>query len=428
VSFKKVLCTVLLIATFCGILSGCYDKKEIDDLTFVVAMGIDKGKVNAIKMTVQYAIPAAMGGMGGGGGGGDTSKSIGLATVEAPSIYSGLNMINNFIGKQISMSHAIVAVFSEEIAKSGKLHGYLLAMARGREFRPNMYIAVSRSSAEDYLKSIKPIQEVNPAKYYELKFATYKYTGFTANTQFGRFFDYQESTAIQPVATLVGVGTYESSKDIDAAKSTYIEKGRKKPLMGDYKAGDVPKTGDIKGETMGLAVFEGPKMAGELDGQEATMYLIASGQYKSSYVTFQDPHEEDSYVILNLKQSRVPKYNIDLSNGKPNISLKLKLEADFLSIQSGINYEDDGLRKEFEQSASLFMKNEITRLLNRTAKEFHSDICGFGRFAKGKFLTWNQWISYDWLKKYKDATFNVDVDLKIRRPGLLIRSQPSASQ
>lgn len=427
--YLRPTCLLITVFLLAGLFSGCYDRREVDDLTYAIAIGFDEGTVNPLRMTVQYAIPLAIGGGGGGGdggGGGGPEGSLSTVTIEAPTIYSGLNMLNNFIGKQLFMSHAKVAVFSEEIARNGQMHDYIHAMMRGREFRPNMNIVVSRTSAEDYITSIKPIQEADPAKYYELKFATYEYTGLTANTQLNTFYCAQESEDQQAVAVLVGVGKYETSKDIDAAKSTAAKKGRDKPLMGDYLAGEIPKAGDIKGETLGLAVFAGTKMAGELDGQEATMYLMASGRFKHAFLTFPDPEEKDSYVVLNVRQSRTPAYRVVLTGEKPDITLGIKLEADFLSIQSGNNYEESKLA-EFEDSAEQFLKNELVRFLNRTTNELHSDVVGFGRYAKGKFLFWNDWINYRWLNKYESSSFNVNVDLKIRRTGLMIRSMPAVS-
>lgn len=428
---KRLIGIILLSSVFTGLFTGCYDGREVDDLTYAIAIGFDKGNVNPLKLTLQYAIPLAIGSGGGGGGGGGESgggpKSLGQVTIEAPTIYSGLNMLNNFIGKQINMSHAKLTVFSEEIAKSGMMHQYLHAMVRGREFRPNMYVAVSKGSAEEYITSIKPMQEADPAKYYELKFATYAYTGLTSNTQLSNFYNQQEASDIQSAATLVGVGMYEASKDIDAARSTADEKGRKKPFMGDYLAGEIPKSGDIKGETLGLALFDGEKMTGELDGQETIMYLMASGKFDHAYMTFPDPENKNTYIVLNVRQSRKPQYKIDYSGGKPHISLNVKMEADFLSIQSGIGYEEGSKLIEFEDSAEKFLNSEIVRLLNRTTKELHCDAVGFGRYAKQKFLTWKDWMGFNWLAKYRDSTFDVGVDLKIRRTGLMIRSIPSLS-
>ena len=420
---KKLNYIIITILLSCILLSGCYDRKELDDLTYIMAIGLDKGTTNNLRMTLQYAVPLAIGGGGGSSGGGGGPKSVSNVTVECPSLYAGLNMINNFVGKQVTFSHAKLIIFSEELIQGGQMVNIVRAFLRGREFRPNMYVAVSRGSAEDYIKSVIPIQEADPSKYYELKFSAYTYTGFTANTQIHNFIVNTTSPAIQPVATLIGVGKYEASKDfID--KSTALTKGRPNPLEGDYKAGDIPKTGDIKGETMGLAVFDGLNLVGELDGAEATNYLMATGEFKHAYMTFPDPQAKDRYIILDVKQSRKPVRRVEFVDGKPKIDIKVMLEADFLSIQSGINYENVENTGIFEKSTQEFLKMDIEKLLSRTTKEFHSDICGFGKETKSKFLTWNEWARINWLGIYKDSSFNVNVNLKVRRPGLMIRSSP----
>lgn len=420
---KKVL-IILSLIIFIIPLSGCYDKREVNEQTYVIAMGFDKGKTNILRLTLQYAIPKAIGAGGGGsgsssGGGGD--KSLGEVTVEAPNLYAGLTMANNFIGRQMNISHAKVAVFSEEIAKDGSMWKYIHGMRRGREFRPNLDIAISRDSAEKYIQSIKPVQEVDPAKYYELKFSNFIYTGFAANTQFHTFYYDQENLDSQPIATLVGVGNYKTIEEVDSSKSTVSQKGRLYPLEGDYKAGDVPKVGDISGQTMGLAAFKGNKMVGELDGGEATSYLLSTGYFKHAYVTIPDPIKKDSYIVINLRQNRIPKRKVEIVNGNPKISLTMNVEADFLSIQSGIDYEYTYLES-FEKFTSEFLKEEILRFLNRTSKELKSDICGFGSNAKMNFLTWDDWKKVEWLSKYKDSEFDVEVNFKIRRTGLMIRS------
>lgn len=422
---KKTLCVLLISAILCSVFSGCFDRREIDDLTYVIAMGIDKGETSTLRFTIQYAIPIAMGGGGEGGSGGGGSEAVSTLTVECPSLLAGINMINNSVGKQVSLAHAKVMVFSEELARSGSVSILTRAVTRIKEFRPNLVIAIARGTAEEYLKSIQPKQEADPSKYYELKFNAYKYTGFSDNTELHDFHIREESYGVQPVAALVGVNKKKSIEDLAADNSTAAEKDRsEKPSEGDYLAGDLPRVGDIQGETMGLAVFCGPTLVGELDGNETTRYLMVTGKYRYAYVTFPDPQKNNSIIVLNLKQSRNPIHKIEMVGDKPHIKVEIRLEADFMSIQSGINYESSGLREIFEQSAEAKLGEEILNLLNKTAKEMRSDIFGFGNEYKYRFLTWDDWQSFEWLKKYKDAAFDVVVDVKVRRPGLSVRNSP----
>ena len=66
----------------------------------------------------------------------------------------------------------------------------------------------------------------------------------------------------------------------------------------------------------------------------------------------------------------------------------------------------------------------IMRYLNKTTKEFNADIAGFGAHMSKNFLTWREWKDFDWLSRYKDATFVIDVDFKVRRPGLIFYYTP----
>ncbi|HHW49307.1 MAG TPA: Ger(x)C family spore germination protein [Clostridiaceae bacterium] len=418
---------IALLALFAAtLLAGCYDSREIDDMAYVVSLGLDKGKTNALRLTIQIAIPVATGaGSSGneGGGGGEGSDSSFITTIETPTLYSGLNMANNYISKQLNMSHAKVIVISEEIAREG-VQRYVNAIMRGREFRGNMFVLVSKGKAEEFIKETKPKFEVNPAKYFELNLMSYRYTGFIANTQLINFYLQEKCTCSQAVAILGGVNRFQSAEDFDLNGSTYLEKGKPFPMEGDFIAGEVPRIGMIKSEFMGLAVFDGDKMVGELDGEEANYYLMLTGKYENSFFTVPDPLVKDYFVVLSLKTSRPPERKVTMSGDIPHISAKVKLEADILSIQSGKNYEDPKNVHLLEAATEEYIRNSMQKLLYKTSKELKTDIFGFGKSIKGTFLTWQDWIDFNWLDKYKNATFDVSVDFKIRRPGLMIRSTP----
>ena len=417
---------VLIICLVLSLFTGCYDSREIDDLTYIIALGLDKGAIEPLRLTLQYAIPKEMGGGGGGGEGGGKggSKSIGSITIECPTLYAGLNMANGFIGKKVNASHAVAIVISEELAKEG-VRKYIHAAERGREFRPNMYIVVSNSSAEEYLKQIKPVQEVDPVKYYQLIFTAYQYTGFTPNSSYYHFYQGMTSDSEQPVAILAGVGKYKSSKEFaNIEAGTASDKGRTPPLGGDFKAGNLPKIGDQNSEVMGLAVFNGDKFVGEMDGEDSTNFIILKGYFKHAYLTIPDPEVPGYFIVLDIKQNRFPEKKVKIVGDTPQIYTRIKLEADLVSIQSGYNYEDPRNLFIVENAASAFLKEEITKFLYRTAKDFNSDIVGFGKLAARNFLTTKQWEDYRWLDKYKNSNFNVDVEVMIRRPGLIIRTSP----
>jgi len=417
---KRAICLIIVLTLLCGLMTGCFDKKEVDELGYVIAMGLDKGKNNYLRLTFQIAKPEA-GGEEGGGGGGPNSSSV---TVETPTIYSGINMVNTFVSKQLNLSHNKLVVFSEELAKEG-VEPYLHPLLRGREFRPSVHMVVSKCSAEEYLNNVQPELALKPSKFYELAFQSYSYTGLIPNVQFHDFYMDSESLCKDPVAVLGGVGRFKSSDEFDVDNSTFRERGRNTPVGGDFFGGDIPKVGGIKAENMGVAVFSGDKMVGEMDGTDSKYLLLATGDYGHAYWSLKDPKEEDKYILLDIKQSRRPNHKVTLVDGKPQIDVKIVLEADVLAIQSTIDYEQGELTDFLEKYVEELIREEMIIFLQKTSKEFGADICGFGRYAKKYFLTWEEWEKYGWKSRYKDATFNVDVNFKLRRPGLILKTFPS---
>ena len=418
----RLFSLIMILMILNAFIIGCYDQREVDDMAYAVAVGLDKGKNNFLKLTLQFAAPLTLAGGGGGGGesgGGGKKEKTNMITVETPSLYAGLNMINVSLSKQVNLSHAKIVIFSEDLAKEG-VNKFVYGLIRGKEFRPNINIAVARNSAEEVISNIKPILDPHPAKYYELLFKGSNYTGFFSSNQLQDFYSDIQSPSRQAVASLFEKDKFEDSGKFNNDDSTYIKKGHPYPLEGDYKAGDVPKTGDVKAQVIGLAVFRADKMVGELDGEEAGYYLMMNGEFHYSYWSIPDPRDKDYIVVINLKQSRKPVIKVNITGSRPEISVNVKLEADFISIQSGQNYEADN--EFFEASTEAFLKEGMLRFLHKTAKEYKSDICGFGKQVQGKFLFWNQWEKFGWLNQYKDADFKVNVDLRMRRPGLIVRT------
>ena len=104
----------------CSLICGCADSNEPNNIAYVTAVGIDRSKNNKenYDITFQIAKPTQISGGASeeGGKGGEIIQNI---TVEAPTIYAGIETANFIISKMISLSHVKLFVFSEEIAREG---------------------------------------------------------------------------------------------------------------------------------------------------------------------------------------------------------------------------------------------------------------------------------------------------------------------
>ncbi|NLH96396.1 MAG: Ger(x)C family spore germination protein [Clostridiaceae bacterium] len=416
VVYLRIGCCLLLLIMSLA-LSGCYDQREIDEMAYPLAVGLDVGRANILRMTLQLAAPLSIGGGGGGesggGGGGAGGKPVSVITVDTPSIYSGLNMVNNVISKEINMSHAKVIVISRKLAEKG-ISKYIQAMMRGREFRPDMFIVVTDDPPDVYLREVSSVLESNPAKYYELLLGK-DYSSYYPEARIADFHHAIERLDIEPTAVLSGINPKESVEEIDMMGKTgehYLDEGR-------YEAGNVPAVSELKNVAMGTAVFRGGKMVGTLNGIESVCFQMVTGRYNHSYWTIPDITGSGNVIVMNVVQRKRPKTTVEMKDGKPYITVRLDLEGDYTSIQRTLEHEK--YPEAIENKTIEVIRENVTTFLRRTAEEFDSDICGLGRFMKGKFLTWDEWEKFDWPSHYRNSEFNVEVKFKIRRTGLIIR-------
>lgn len=398
--FKKVF--VILILLF--FLTGCYDREEIDNITYVIALGIDKGEKDNLKLTMQYF---TINEKSADDVGNEETASI---VIEASSIMNAINIVNNSIDRKVSFSHTKLIVLSEELARQGNIIRLLKPIQNSREFRPNIYMAVSKDSASDYLKTIEKLNKSNIARYYRLIFSSYEYSGYYMASTKDDFYYKMCECDVGAVVPYVSINHVKDVENI----AKQVSKN------GNYKAGKIPEKGkEAKAQIMGVAVFNEDKMVGVLNGEEVTYFLMAIGEFKKSLYTINDPLSPKDIVNVRLNKRARPKIKVSIRNNKPKIDVDIKLVAEYVYFESDVDYNKSRNNARLVNHIENTIKGNISKVLEKTAKEYKSDICLFGKHARKNFLTWKEWEKYGWENKYKDVNFDVNVSVKIKMLGMI---------
>lgn len=117
----NIVIFAILLVVFINGFSDSYTMHNISNLAHVLALGIDKGENAKLKLSAQFSKSSLF----AKGGSSDASSSIFLISAEADSIFSALNLLNSYIGKEINLSHCSVIIFSEDYAKERYIYGDL---------------------------------------------------------------------------------------------------------------------------------------------------------------------------------------------------------------------------------------------------------------------------------------------------------------
>lgn len=394
---EKFLIFIFLI--FCIInLSGCYDANSVETLAYAVAIGIDKVQDGVINLTIQFAVPKASDASSGS----SQASTSTVVNVNCATIDEGISLINSYISKKVNLSHCKVIVFSEELAYEG-LSDYILNLMNNVEVRPDCNIIISRCDAYSFLSNSTPTLESVPARYYELILNSSEYTGYTDSIYLTDFYERLLNNRCEPIGILGGVNTKETQNSTSNVNA----------LGNSYKADETPLQTQNNIENMGLAVFSGDLLIGELNGIETLCHMIISNKLKNATITIPNPISPNTNISLSINLKKPTKNKVRIINDYPYITSKVWVTGYVLNVNDSLDLTDKEYVQEINNVVSAYLNYCISSYLYKTSKEFHSDIDDFSSYILINYLTKDDWEKADWVNNYKNSFFKVTVDCNI---------------
>ncbi|MEW8977107.1 MAG: Ger(x)C family spore germination protein [Symbiobacterium sp.] len=387
------------------LLTGCWNKMELEEGAYVLAVGIDEGKGSPYAVTVVIAKPSALAGEKNGGG---DEPPVLTTTAEAPSLASARAVLHGYVGRQVLFHHTMVFFVHEELARTKGLP-FLDELLRFRQIRETAFLVVTREPAADFLRALKPELEKDPVRF--IAQLTYHYR--TSGTL-------PAASQIRAVASLLNVG-YAQPVTYYAAlvdEGSPAKKGSPDPRVG-YAAGELPRQGGIPVEMIGAAAFRQSRMVGVLTAEETRALLMLQNRFQSAYAAFRDPRQPGQYVTLHLRRGRPTRIVLERLGERPAIRAEVILEAEVVAMPSGVDYSEPGAQEELERAVAGQLEETLQALIRKT-QEWRVDVVGFGRYAIARFPTVQAWESYSWPERYPEAEVHTSVRVSLRRYGLTL--------
>lgn len=421
---KKCILTLLLLSLV--ILNGCWDRRELESLALVQTLGLDLGPGGkGITITTMIAIPPKLKGGGGGGGeGGGSETGVFVLSMQSPTIYEGFNLINTTVNREVTLLQNTALIIGEDLARQG-VRKWIDTLVRFREMRRTMLLFVCQGKAAEIMQ-VKPKLERNPSEYFTDLARLSKRTGMFPMVNVHEFLDRYEAYNQEPYAPLLTKYHRQDPDEYPPSSQTSPPENSAKPQDKSTPGAGTkakPKTGsEAKPEAkdvrmIGTAIFKKDKMIGTFDIYETQCLLLLSNKFREAELSTSDPLKKDTQIGYRLLATSPPQIKYWHKNGRDNFSVKLKLEADLTSIQSGIDYTQPSREVILSRHIARELNNRIQRTISK-AQLFNTDVFGFGSIVQNTFLTTKEWERYRWREKFKNAKINTQVKLELRRVGV----------
>lgn len=389
------LLSILTTLTVLLLLTGCWSKKELNELAVATALGIDK-QGDQYHFSVQIINPDS----GAPGKLSSSSSPIFTYSLQANSTFEAYRKVTTAAPRRIYMSHLRIVVIGEELAKEGISH-VMDFLSRDHQMRSDFYILISKEMpAEQILRTITLLEQLPSNKLFDSLEASSSVWGSTVKATLDHF--------------LIEITTEGKSAILSAVTST-----------GNQKSGDTIENKNKVAnneilEFVGTGVFIKDKLAGWLTQEESKIYNFITGGIKSTIDVIELPEQKGNIALEVIKATSKSKGHF--VENKPVIDLKVLVEANIGESLSNIDLTKNHTLKDLEKLEEQKLTNEINILIEKAQQNLHSDFFGFGRtLHRDAPEEWRQWKE-NWNERFANLTVNVQVQVKVKGSGTVTNS------
>jgi len=377
-----VLCLLLL----CNSLTGCWSRRELNELSLTMGIGLDK-RGNRYTLSVEVINPEAMAQKG------STGPAVGIYREEGRSILECLRRLTTRVPRYLYMAHLRIMVIGEELAREG-IANVLDFFMRDNDLRPDFYVIVAKNdTASDILQFPTQLERIPANKLYN----SLENAGKQWSPAEGIHLD-------ELVSNLTSHGSYN-------AVLPGIEVSPNLPL----KAG-LTSEANLAAQSLkysGLGVFKGDKLIGWLNEDESRAANYIRKRVKHSLGQVKCGPGSDDVISIKTDYTRV-KMRAKLMQGKPHITIHLDLEGTIGEVQCGIDLLRVSEIRRIEDEAERGMDELLQNSVQNVQSKYKSDIFGFGQvFHRQHQQYWNR-VKKDWEAIFPTVGVDVTTTLKIK--------------
>lgn len=166
---------------------------------------------------------------------------------------------------------------------------------------------------------------------------------------------------------------------------------------------------------LGLAAMVDSKLIGIIDERDSSGFILILSQKVSDTSAIASLSNNKNFISIksDLKKRMI---RTSYEDNKINIYIDLNLES-VIHYQYYIEPLSNADIKDLEKRIEDELKKNVLVAIQRSQKEFKSDVFGFARYFKAE----NPMVyrTIDWVKNYPDAVFHVNMNTTITSTGLL---------
>lgn len=382
---KRLLLGVFIIL----ILTGCWNRRELNEMAITYGLGIDKDGDDFV-VTAQVINPEQVSSQKGGGGA--IKSPVILHEEKDKTVLGAIRKLSRTASRKIYVAHLYILVFGENFAKEG-IGDALDLIVRDQEFRTDFYVFIAKgSTARDILATATPFA-VSPAQeiYDRLHYANRHHNPAKATD----IRDLISKTTAEGIVPVVPSLLFEESTT---------------GLNQESSDAFVPEPPLPTGN---LAVFDRDQLVGWLNEEQADTFNTITNNIKHAASYFLC--KEDQYGAIestHVKAILKPEFKTS-----PKMNVKIKLVGKITELDCDQLTTTPREIRELEKIIARYLEERYTNHVKEIQEDIGVDIFGFGReFFRKKPQAWKK-LKNSWSDIFSQLEVKVNVEVQITGTG-----------
>jgi Ger(x)C family germination protein len=366
-------------------LTGCWDKVELDRRAFVLGVAIDtapedEGNSDVYMLTLETPAPKQE------GGGGEETSRAGQSQAKPSTIFTGtgktffeiIRKMATQSNKALFFGQQHVLIIGEDLLRRCSLHKILDFWIRDSEVDRSIKVLVARGRAEDIFKTT-PKNAKN-------------------------------------VSLFVKGVLEERVKTSRFVETKYIKLLKEMAEDGNMLIGGIAAEGEDVLRVSESAVIKGCKLQGWLNEEETRAVQYVMGEVIGGEIAVLDPENEDSFVSVEIYGVKT-QVKADIKSGLPSFFINIKIDCSIAELGDVYRKLDEKNVESIERAAADIIKKQIGDTVKKLQKEFKTDVLGFReKLEKYHHKEWKK-LKETWDELYPEVPVSIEVVAKVRSMG-----------
>ncbi|KJD45609.1 Ger(x)C family spore germination protein [Paenibacillus terrae] len=395
---KGVTSMILILSLLASLLTGCWDRKELNEIGITVGLGVDKDG-DQIRVSAQVVVPSEVASKSRSSKG---SPAVTTYVATAPTLYEAIQKMTEISPRIIYLSHIRMLVFGEEFARQG-IADVVESLMREPFARTDFYICIAKGTSASKMLQVTTTLEKIPA-----------------NKMFASMDVLTKTWAPVSKVTIDQLMEDLVSSEIHAALPALEAKGDlpKSVEEGMDNVRTIEPIADLAFSSLG--VFKKDRLIGWLDEDDSKGYNYIRDSVDTT-TGHTDCPEGGKIALLAL--SSHTKTKVLIHNGEPIIQISVENKST-IRENSCKKMELKSLEdiKEIEMESNAKLIEIMKHSVETVRRNFKVDIFGFGQLIhQTDPKVWKE-LKKDWNHTFMNLQIEYKANTEIQKMGAIFQS------